>query len=139
MQLCSCVVRHAGSLTMTVVKENVTPPEAVLLRHIHGPDAVQHLVAHRMTTRARREEWLRLADIYGPAVLAEAWPGVMAHNRLPATLQEAGIPEGEPLTPPVDDDLEAMAAAVGQQFGPEVAAAALAGGKEMAGDPADLD
>lgn len=42
-----CVVRHRGDLTMTISKDDMTPAHIVLLRMIHGSDAVVDIVRTR--------------------------------------------------------------------------------------------
>jgi hypothetical protein len=89
MQLYNCVVRHAGNLGMTIHKEDVTAAEIVLLRALHGEDAVINMAETRQTRREHRAERERLAAYYGERVLADCFPGAL--SRLPTTLAEAGI------------------------------------------------
>lgn len=95
MQRCSAVVRHAGNLAMTIHKENLTPAEIVLLRMIHGDDAVVQITvtaeegANRRGDNSPVRELKRLRDLYGAKLVGQAWPGI--NPMLPVTLEQAGI------------------------------------------------
>lgn len=117
MNLHRCVVRHRGDLTMTIHKEGVTAGEILLLRQIHGDDAVLGIeVMKKKSEITPREEMARLAEIYGPTLVAQAWPGVSP--RLPETLREAGLAE--------EKDPEAEMQRIVAQTDPALVAAAEA-------------
>lgn len=84
-------VRIAGSLLSTVQKTGITPAELIVLRQVHGNDAVVQLQAERMEIKGESasEELERLEKTYGPEVVAKAFPG---HSpKLPKTFKEIGI------------------------------------------------
>lgn len=91
MQLYNCVVRHAGNLGMTVHKIDLSAAEIVVLRHLHGADAVVNVSPSRETRLDSRKVRERLVELYGDKAIVECFPG--ATPRLPATLAEAGIEE----------------------------------------------
>jgi hypothetical protein len=103
---------------MTIHKEGVTAAEILLLRQIHGDDAVIDIVQTKLSTRSHAEELRRLSEIYGPTIVAQAWPGVAP--RLPSNLKDAGLlveekdPEAEMerITGAMDPALIAVAEAV---------------------------
>ena len=105
MDLCTCTVRHNGNLGMTIEKGEhnpVTPAEIVVLRHIHGFDAVVNIQFNRQTNRSNMNELDRLKRFFGEAVVAECFPG--ARPQLPSTLAEARLAEDEPPELPEDDE-----------------------------------
>lgn len=91
MQLYNCVVRHAGNLGMTVHKIDLSAAEIVVLRHLHGADAVVNVSPSRETRLDSRKVRERLVELYGDKAVVECFPG--ATPRLPATLAEAGVEE----------------------------------------------
>lgn len=64
MKLYSCKVNLAGSLLNQVHKVNVTPAEIVLLRAVHGNDAISDIKHVANVNRSDRAERARLAGIY---------------------------------------------------------------------------
>lgn len=116
MQLAQCFVNHAGSRDMQVLKTDVTPAEVMILRALHGDDAVHRLKATGEVKRKSPAERDRLIRIYGAKVVAETFPGPAP--RLPDTLADAGLresnyvePEPEPNEPDEPDEDEAPVAA----------------------------
>ncbi len=107
MELCTCTIRHAGNLGMTIVKgpeQAVTPAEIVILREIHGHDSVVDVAFARNTNRSNAEELHRLRAYYGEKVVERCFPG--ARPQLPTTLGEASLESDEP---PELPDEEAVA------------------------------
>lgn len=104
MELASAVVRHAGNLGMTIHKEKLTPADLMLLRFIHGNDAVlQITVTHTNAKRDMAKEIERLREFYGVKAFETVFPGVSPV--LPTTLEQAGIkPPTEEDEPEVDED-----------------------------------
>jgi hypothetical protein len=96
MQLATVEVRLSGSRENTVVKDNVTVPEIVLLRAIHGNDSVNNIQPTGMDKRPHAAEYERLKKIYGTAkdekenlILDKLFPG---HNPVfPVTLADIGL------------------------------------------------
>lgn len=67
MQTYSGTIRLAGSLYNEVSKSGMTPAEVILLRKIHGSDAVVDLEPSGEINRTDTTERRRLEDIYGAA------------------------------------------------------------------------
>lgn len=92
MQTASCFVRllnSNGPHKNEAFKAPVTPAEVVILRSIHGDDAVVHLKPLGMDKREHRAELDRLRYEYGPAVVTAAFPG---HSpTLPVRFADVGI------------------------------------------------
>lgn len=65
MMIYDCRVRHAGNMLHEIPKNGVTAPEVMILRHIHGPDAVVSLQPRRNDRRPHLEEIDRLRREYG--------------------------------------------------------------------------
>jgi hypothetical protein len=114
MELVECTVRLAGSIQHTVPKAGVTPPEILILKHIHGADAVVDIRPAGTTKRPLDEEWDRLARSYDAQSALASSPGEqrvslmerlfggMGARRLPKTLKEiglAGVVTAAPATP----------------------------------------
>lgn len=99
MELSNIELRIAGKLTSVVPKLDVTPAEILILRHLHGEDAVVNVRPTRMDRRNHAEEWTRLVGIYGrngasstegAGVALEAlFPGAI--KTLPVHLADIGI------------------------------------------------
>lgn len=86
----NCVLRHAGNLGMTIHKVDISTPEIVILRALHGPDSVIQIETVRNSIPTNQRELRdKLAAYYGDKVVADLFPGLVA--RLPTTLAEAGI------------------------------------------------
>lgn len=134
MRLYRCTVNHAGNRDMRIHKEEVTAAEIVLLRRIHGGEAVNDVVATREAKRQQPKERERLAEIYGRRQFAAAFPGTLPH--LPLTLTDAGLTEeGRDIAAREhddDDDAEPLPApsATAQEIAARVAAKAA--GKAVA-------
>ncbi|MEQ9416660.1 MAG: hypothetical protein RJQ08_03855 [Salinisphaeraceae bacterium] len=95
METCNVTVRHKGRLTSTVRRRAVTPAETVLLRELHGADAVVEFELN--PTPIKRDsvaEIERLRDFYGVSaeqlkIIDNAFPG---HSpKLPETFAEIGV------------------------------------------------
>jgi hypothetical protein len=65
MKLYDCQVRLAGDLNCEVPKQGVTAPEVLVLRSLHGDDAVVDLVASGDRKVKQTDERMRLGEIYG--------------------------------------------------------------------------
>lgn len=101
MQHARCFVQLSGDLGTKIAKAPVTPAEVVLLRAIHGPDAVQNVEllnggVNDKTPHA--EELQRLRDHYtaldaeGASIVGKLFPG---HSpTLPTTFDEIGLAVG---------------------------------------------
>lgn len=109
MQLVSLILRLGGSVQHTVPKDDVTPGEILILRHIHGEDAVIDIRPTKLDKNRRQEaEWERLSVLYDRSgsimstpgeehrsIMAVLFPGAL--RKLPTTLEEIGLGE---LLPP---------------------------------------
>lgn len=101
MQYASCFVQLSGDLGTNISKAPVTPAEIVLLRAIHGPDAVSKVEllkggVNDKASHAEELDRLRLhytaLDKDGNSIVNMVFPG---HSpRLPTTFDEIGIAVG---------------------------------------------
>ena len=92
MQICNCTVAIGGDPGMTVTKERVTVPELMVLRAIHGDDAVRNVEVIGDADVNSQEERERLISIYSnPAGIVKETVG--AAGALPKTLDESGVPD----------------------------------------------
>jgi hypothetical protein len=104
MQVYRCKVRLAGSLLNEVWKDEATAPEIILLRAMHGDDAVVEITRTSMDKRPHAEERERLKNIYGAKIVLEQFGH--PHQQLPVRLDdheepvEEAAPEAESLLPP---------------------------------------
>jgi hypothetical protein len=90
MQLCNITVAIGGEAGMTVHKERVTVPEIMILRAVHGEDAVRNIEVIEDADIDASEERSRLGAVYkNPETIVRDVLG--AHGNLPKTLDEAGI------------------------------------------------
>ncbi len=64
MQLYNCKVRLGGSVINEVRKSEVTAPEILILREMHGSDAVVDIVKTEMDRRSNEDERARLNAKY---------------------------------------------------------------------------
>jgi hypothetical protein len=64
MKLYSCLVRHSGNPDHSIPKQNVTAKEILLLKHMHGDDAVLNVAETGETERTDEHELFRLARTY---------------------------------------------------------------------------
>lgn len=87
---------------MIVEKAPVTPAEVVVLRRIHGHDAVTNIriLNHTSDRRSHAGELNRLREFYtmrdgdnGPPIVDTTFPG--AFPQLPVTFKEIGIDAGD--------------------------------------------
>jgi hypothetical protein len=74
MQTASCHVRLGGDVQNTVFKQEVTPAEILLLRGIHGQDAVVDIQFTGSDKRPHVEERDRLFRTYGEAKTQKGEP-----------------------------------------------------------------
>ena len=89
MQKATGVVRVGGSLLHTVTKTGITPGELVILKHLHGPDAVTQLELDRADFTDSYDEWGRLEKRYGATVMRELFPGPV--REVPSQFSDVGI------------------------------------------------
>lgn len=107
METANVLVRLGGDLGNAVPKIGVTPAEILVLKHIHGSDAVVDVRPAGFDKRRRHEEeYNRLAATYDrgagefvsrpgeerEGVMAKLFPGAM--RRLPVTLADIGYDIG---------------------------------------------
>lgn len=108
MQLSNITLRLGGSMLHTVPIANATPAEILVLRRIHGDDAVVDVRPTKIDKARRHEaEYERLAVKYDRAasanapgddhksIMATLFPGAM--KKLPVSLTEIGL--GHMLSP----------------------------------------
>lgn len=90
MQKCECTVAIGGEAGMTVSKSGVTVPELLVLRHLHGEDAVRNIKIMTDESIDSNEERARLRAKYTkPATLISDVLG--PNGPLPKTVEDAGI------------------------------------------------
>lgn len=73
MKLLNCTVRLGGDLLHAVPKERISEREVMLLRHIHGSDAVVDLKQVGEIEIAAMDEYHRLARFYGVKKVEECF------------------------------------------------------------------
>lgn len=94
MEVATVTVRLAGDLNMQIPRHKVTPPEVMLLRAIHGHDAVVDIKGIHMDRREHRAEKARLLERYDRKTVERLFPGVLP--QLPVTFKDAeGVPDIE--------------------------------------------
>lgn len=101
MQVYRCKVRLAGNVQNEVPKIEVTAAEIIVLRHLHGEDAVVDIKPTTMDKRSHEEERDRLSRLY-TAVTKDGVPVVEqlfgpSHRDLPIRvpgLAAEGKPKG---------------------------------------------
>lgn len=98
MELATCEVRLNGDLLNTVIKDNVTPAELLILRSIHGAESVVRIVVKGMNRRQFATELDRLRKTYdrpteNVLLVASVFPGNAA--ALPSTFKEIGVTDSE--------------------------------------------
>lgn len=89
MRTFDCKVLLSGSQNNQVPKFGVTTPEVLMLRHLHGEDAVVNLVERATIRVPHRQERDRLAQIYGEKRVAELFG--LSHMPLPTDLPEREV------------------------------------------------
>ena len=106
MQRSEVTVRLAGDMNNTVNLSKVSPAEIVILRTIHGEDAIVNVRPVFMDKEPHQIERNRLAYKYGAAVVDECFPGKL--NQLPVTLKDIAleVPASDEFT---DDPVPAVA------------------------------
>jgi hypothetical protein len=92
MQILKCTVAIAGEPGMTVAKENVTLAELLVLRAIHGDDAVRNVEINGWEDVSAAEERERLTLLYRkPIGVVKDTLG--AQGALPAAIEETNFPQ----------------------------------------------
>jgi hypothetical protein len=110
MQTYNCTVAIAGDAGMSVAKERVTVPELMVLRAVHGEDAVRNLEYAGEADTTSPEERSRLAALYRkpPNVVRDT---LGATGTLPKTLDESGIGDEFVLSAPAKKGVRTKASA----------------------------
>jgi len=99
MQVLNCTVAIAGEPGMTVAKENITLTEMLVLRAIHGDDAVRNVEVTGTTEVSAPDERERLALIYRkPANVVKDTLG--AQGALPKVIDDTNFPKDFILSAP---------------------------------------
>lgn len=99
MERLDCTVRLGGNIGSTTEKLNITVAEAILLRKIHGQDALVDIKKVRTGKRdntPHRAELDRLKAFYPEKfhkAIDQLFPGF--NPKLPMTLEEGGFVEEE--------------------------------------------
>lgn len=160
MQIVSCYVNLAGDLRHVVYKDRVTVAEVLVLRGLHGADAVNKI---RPVGGARRHmignvaEKDRLIEIYGQKhdgpgrkLIEQLFPGFAP--TMPATLKDIGVSEFDDDDSPTAVGASAAMSPAGAGGSPEPwqvpdaqpaattsQSAVPSAGDEPGGDPPDGD
>lgn len=98
MKLYSGKIRLAGNLLNEVPRIGLTAPEIIILRHIHGADAVVNIQETGSDKRPHGEERDRLAQAYNPKVVFDLFG--LEHRELPIELPRAEVAGAE------DDEIQ---------------------------------
>jgi hypothetical protein len=98
MQHAIVEVRLNGSIQHTLTKPD-SVPEIMILRSIHGEDAIEFVSAHEGAKISNADELARLRRVYTAPFVARVFPGSVP--KLPSLLADAGIelPEVSKKTP----------------------------------------
>ena len=104
MNVYDCKVRLGGSLNNEVYKTDVTAPEILVLKMVHGADGVLDLKpkGQDAETFPPKRERERLIRVYGARAVEDTF-GKAAHVPLPTDLgdpEPAAVDEDADLTPP---------------------------------------
>lgn len=89
MQVANCHVRLSGDINNEIFKAGVTPAEVLVLRRIHGADAVVKFEPVKQDKRPHASEFDRLKMVYGDKAVIEAFPG--SQPSLPVNFKDIGI------------------------------------------------
>lgn len=89
MQTVTCEVLLSGDLGNTVIKQNVSVPEIVVLTAIHGIGSVANIKLEGTISIGNPQELKRLTDNYGRDIVAKVFPG--SNPVLPKLLVDIGI------------------------------------------------
>lgn len=98
MQTANCHVRLSGDINNEIFKAGVTVAEIVVLRAIHGDDAVVKVQGTGNDKRAHAAELDRLKQTYGAKFVDTMFPG--AYPKLPVNFKDIGINVVELLNAP---------------------------------------
>jgi len=105
----NCTVRLGGNVDAEVQKFNITVAEAVVLRSIHGSDAVvkiERVVPEKRDNTPHRSEYEHLRTTFGPSkekLLQTLFPGSLTGNpKLPVTFEEGGFQDEDEAAPEPD-------------------------------------
>jgi hypothetical protein len=108
MQIVNCSVHLSGDLRNTVHKRGVTVAEIVVLRNIHGGDAVTSIQPVKNDRRSHALELDRLRSIYNrrDQVVDQLFPG--ANPKLPTNLKDIGVDHnGATVEEPEEEEAQA--------------------------------
>lgn len=88
MEYANVEIRLAGSLENTVIKE-VSSPEILVLKALHGHDALVNIKKTRTAQVDAKAERDRLEYAYTVPVMEKLFPGAV--SKLPTSLAEVGV------------------------------------------------
>lgn len=89
MEIYKAEICLGGLLTNTVIREDLTAAEIIILRRTHGDDAVKAIRRIDSQGREYQKEYDRLVRKYGRRKVEDAFPG--ARPVLPQNLKDIGI------------------------------------------------
>lgn len=88
MQTYDAMLRLGGDLGNTLAKSALTASEVILLRAIHGSDAVVEIKPKMMDKRVHADERKRLSGLYGEKIVTELFGHPMSGAQLPVRLDD---------------------------------------------------
>ena len=93
MQIYSCKVRLSGNVNNEVRKPEVSAAEVLVLRQLHGADAVLEVKRVRMEHAPHAKERDRLNRVYGAKIITQLFGA--AHNDLPVRVADLDETDGD--------------------------------------------
>ena len=126
MQICDILLRisPSESSNTTIIRQNVTPAEIAVLRHMKGPNCASFNGNLREIQRGSATEGQRLQAVHGSA-FAELFPGMSP--TLPLFFEQvefdvSRIPSGDPYVP-APDEAPILEEAIVNTISPDLAVA----------------
>jgi hypothetical protein len=126
MQICDILLRisPSESSNTTIIRQNVTPAEIAVLRHMKGPNCVSFNGNLREIQRGSATEGQRLQSVHGSA-FTELFPGMSP--TLPLFFEQvefdiSHIPNGDPYVP-APDEAPILEEAIVDTISPDLAVA----------------
>lgn len=97
MELAKCEIRLAGSLVNTVVRNDITPAEMLILRELHGDECIANIEFQEKKSVSHEDLITKLQTFYntenGRRAFERVFPG--SQYTLPQTFREIGYDVSE--------------------------------------------
>lgn len=99
MDIVNCKVRHRGDMHHTISRYEIDVVEVMVLRHIHGEDAVVEIQVVGHTRKPGKQVIDRIDQLYGAKIVEEVFGKNLqqAAASLPKTLADIQITPDSPL------------------------------------------